>query len=238
MWARGLKLGHLQGAVVGKLSCPMWARGLKHVFEARQLVNDEVAPHVGAWIETESRPPEAIRHTSRPMWARGLKHGYKELYFNIFMVAPHVGAWIETLPRRCRCTFSASRPMWARGLKLRCRRHHHRCGSRAPVGATTTLDYFATSMQNVCCHISPIYLAYYSHTDPIVMPYYCHTLAILESMAALWHQYGNSMASTCQILAKYLPDTWLGRRNVMGFVYLCGQERRRLRLRRTNRYLT
>jgi len=84
----------------------------------------------------------------------------------------------------------------------------------------------------------PNSFAYTRHTAPILMPYSCHTLAILESMAALWHQYGISMASTCQILAKYLPDAWLGRRNVMRFVYLCGQERRRLRLRRTNRYLT
>ena len=63
--------------------------------------------------------------------------------------------------------------------------------------------------------VNAIYLPYISHTNPIVLPYSCHTLAILESMAALWHQYGISMASTCQILARYLPDAWLGRRNVI-----------------------
>ena len=32
----------------------MWERGLKHVVLTRQEVAFEVAPHVGAWIETLS----------------------------------------------------------------------------------------------------------------------------------------------------------------------------------------
>jgi len=56
-----------------------------------------VAPHAGAWIETE-----------KPLWAR------REHF-----VAPHAGAWIETLPLRDIVGAAvASRPMRARGLKL------------------------------------------------------------------------------------------------------------------------
>jgi len=55
-----------------------------------------VAPHTGAWIETEcsalpSRPPR---------------------------VAPHTGAWIETCAIFGLSQLQASRPIRARGLKL------------------------------------------------------------------------------------------------------------------------
>ena len=57
-----------------------------------------VAPHVGAWIETLSDPNccEALR--SRPTWARGLKLHHVVHLEHDRIVAPHVGAWIETLP--------------------------------------------------------------------------------------------------------------------------------------------
>ena len=52
----------------------MWVRGLKPR-ETIQNVPREVAPYVGAWIET------------------------LVLYYHVshLMVAPYVGAWIETL---------------------------------------------------------------------------------------------------------------------------------------------
>ena len=52
----------------------MWVRGLKRSGTMVLLIPLEVAPHVGAWIET-------------PIFLRD----YKRL-----QVAPHVGAWIET----------------------------------------------------------------------------------------------------------------------------------------------
>ena len=52
----------------------MWVRGLKLVLLLRLLVVKNVAPHVGAWIETAY------------IWEGG----------NPPVVAPHVGAWIET----------------------------------------------------------------------------------------------------------------------------------------------
>ena len=52
----------------------MWVRGLKLVIRNKVELISEVAPHVGAWIET--RKSASNRATS--------------------LVAPHVGAWIET----------------------------------------------------------------------------------------------------------------------------------------------
>ncbi len=52
MWVRGLKhrprARHLSTAT----SHPMWVRGLKHADEHGQAGYTNVAPYVGAWIET------------------------------------------------------------------------------------------------------------------------------------------------------------------------------------------
>ena len=52
----------------------MWVRGLKLIHTLYNFVVAIVAPHVGAWIETQV-----------PWW---VPYGWR--------VAPHVGAWIET----------------------------------------------------------------------------------------------------------------------------------------------
>ena len=51
----------------------MWARGLKH--QQKRIVHQHigVAPHVGAWIETQKKTNQFNQSQSRPMWARGLK---------------------------------------------------------------------------------------------------------------------------------------------------------------------
>ena len=56
------------------MSHPVWVRGLKLEPITNPSVSDDVAPRVGAWIET---------------WN-------KVLMFNEANVAPRVGAWIET----------------------------------------------------------------------------------------------------------------------------------------------
>ena len=56
------------------LSHPTWVRGLKQDFASLTQAKLNVAPHVGAWIETIANLLSA----------------------NIEDVAPHVGAWIET----------------------------------------------------------------------------------------------------------------------------------------------
>ena len=73
----------------------MWVRGLKPAEIDLYLYITDVAPHVGAWIET---------------FVHDLRAAVKE-------VAPHVGAWIETLIKRKQIRFLLSHPMWVRGLK-------------------------------------------------------------------------------------------------------------------------
>ena len=58
-------------------SHPTWVRGLKQMQQALNQQQNEVAPYVGAWIET-------------PVLVEGSA---------VSEVAPYVGAWIETKQR-------------------------------------------------------------------------------------------------------------------------------------------
>ena len=57
------------------MSHPMWVRGLKLVLICRLMTSFQVAPHVGAWIETRIAANKASAAASHPMWVRGLKLG-------------------------------------------------------------------------------------------------------------------------------------------------------------------
>ena len=59
-------------------------------------MNRQVAPYVGAWIETS----------------------YPQKKYKSILVAPYVGAWIETKNTIFDLEFSKSHPTWVRGLKL------------------------------------------------------------------------------------------------------------------------
>ena len=63
---------------------------------AYQKVYNDVAPRVGAWIETAERVPNVRLDTSHPVWVRGLKLIILYMCFFSVLVAPRVGAWIET----------------------------------------------------------------------------------------------------------------------------------------------
>ena len=52
MWVRGLKLVVVRHCLKQLLSHPMWVRGLKLCAESGQQGKGDVAPYVGAWIET------------------------------------------------------------------------------------------------------------------------------------------------------------------------------------------
>ena len=74
----------------------MWVRGLKQKPCALSPEHLSVAPRVGAWIETVSRPLlELALHVAPRVgaWIETLK---KLLTPNLPIVAPRVGAWIET----------------------------------------------------------------------------------------------------------------------------------------------
>jgi len=78
------------------MSRPAWARGLKPDREKDRHPLDQVAPRVGAWIETMHGTGHVkYLQTSRPAWARGLKL----IIASNGLQAP------------------GSRPAWARGLK-------------------------------------------------------------------------------------------------------------------------
>ena len=55
------------------MSHPMWVRGLKHYNRSSSSGQYQVAPHVGAWIETLKSISYALYNSSHPMWVRGLK---------------------------------------------------------------------------------------------------------------------------------------------------------------------
>ena len=69
---------------------------MKPGYDVRSCKGRDVAPCVGAWIET----------------------GDMEAYCDITPVAPCVGAWIETLSITANnATYTKSLPAWERGLK-------------------------------------------------------------------------------------------------------------------------
>ena len=64
----------------------------------KQYVLNNVAPHVGAWIEIRChRHKYLIALPSHPMWVRGLKFFVLVAVATVVDVAPHVGAWIEMM---------------------------------------------------------------------------------------------------------------------------------------------
>ena len=57
-----------------ELSHPTWVRGLKLIPLKVQVIQLQVAPYVGAWIETGKDINDIEKFkTSHPTWVRGLK---------------------------------------------------------------------------------------------------------------------------------------------------------------------
>ena len=75
VWVRGLKQPEAPfNTVMDSMSHPVWVRGLKQQHAARYDGLHNVAPRVGAWIETIMRLLEEVNTTkSHPVWVRGLK---------------------------------------------------------------------------------------------------------------------------------------------------------------------
>ena len=92
---RGLKHDKLTDCESKLESHPTWVRGLK--LKIMQLLPFllQVAPYVGAWIETRGA---------------GLCEAPR-------CVAPYVGAWIETGLQALSTSLPKSHPTWVRGLK-------------------------------------------------------------------------------------------------------------------------
>ena len=96
----------------------MWVRGLKHQYLRSERFLVEVAPHVGAWIETVGSISLQAVLSSHPMWVRGLKQLQK-----VYRVATREShpMWVRGLklmPFEGYERDVRSHPMWVRGLKL------------------------------------------------------------------------------------------------------------------------
>ena len=88
----------------------MWVRGLKPGSADDIRLSDDVAPRVGAWIETNRDTVHWHNHWSHPVWVRGLKQTSESRSVKRSGVAPRVGAWIETFSRSTDITFNAVAP--------------------------------------------------------------------------------------------------------------------------------
>ena len=77
-----------------------------------------VAPHAGAWIETRYWPQLDRSPVSPPTRGRGLKHPQLRNFIPPSDVAPHAGAWIETIFHWMSICAIRSPPTRGRGLKL------------------------------------------------------------------------------------------------------------------------
>jgi len=104
-------------------------RGLKPVFFRPCAAGPAVAPHMGAWIETDYSTDTTSRQR----------------------VAPHMGAWIET--RRFRKYIPdviKSHPTWVRGLKLSLKPFYQICEVSHPTwvrGLKHERDNFRLAMR-------------------------------------------------------------------------------------------
>ena len=95
----------------------MWVRGLKQHGFNLAAANRQVAPYVGAWIETFFFSTTASFCESHPMWVRGLKHCH--LYRPKRPCVSHP-MWVRGLKQTLKSSthrVSTSHPMWVRGLK-------------------------------------------------------------------------------------------------------------------------
>ena len=95
-WVRGLKLVASSIIMEWMVSHPTWVRGLKLRFWVVIQNPKQVAPYVGAWIETCLRQRAGLSSS----------------------VAPYVGAWIETIKVGMARRLLMSHPTWVRELKL------------------------------------------------------------------------------------------------------------------------
>ncbi len=83
-----MKPRYVRNHAISEASPPTRGRGLKPVGSVGSVRSDMVAPHAGAWIETQER----------------LSRHYQT------SVAPHAGAWIETATLLGRRVIFVGRP--------------------------------------------------------------------------------------------------------------------------------
>ena len=95
----------------------MRARGLKLIANNYYGGAQHVAPHAGAWIETQGDCASLDKIVVAPHAGAWIETLISFWSLRLATVAPHAGAWIETIANLPDAEELASRPMRARGLK-------------------------------------------------------------------------------------------------------------------------
>ena len=136
MWERGLKHADTHNLLINLKSLPMWERGLKQPLRNYIGVPITVAPHVGAWIETNNYCTFAPKNKVAPHVGAWIETSLNLSMSSCMSVAPHVGAWIETSASGFTSTsLLTSLPMWERGLKHNPLACESRRDCRSPCGS-------------------------------------------------------------------------------------------------------
>ena len=118
VWVRGLKLFRLPMQASYNVA-PRVGAWIETTSCSKACALFAVAPRVGAWIETQKEFCGACKPLSHPVWVRGLKLDHREPCVKCYRVAPCVGAWIETSMITMQGTTQNVAPCVVRGLKLR-----------------------------------------------------------------------------------------------------------------------
>ena len=84
----------------------------------RTRESTQVAPYVGAWIETLLGYINKNTHTVAPYVGAWIETRTSLRASAHTTVAPYVGAWIETINLTREKQLVVSHPTWVRGLKL------------------------------------------------------------------------------------------------------------------------
>ena len=96
IWVRGLKRSTKAIDALSIMSHPIWVRGLKLWLQRRYIYIPDVAPHMGAWIETLATYCHTRLQIVAPHMGAWIETSPLLAWMVIRLVAPHMGAWIET----------------------------------------------------------------------------------------------------------------------------------------------
>ena len=118
-WERGLKRLTAICAYLQIKSLPSWERGLKPLGAEQKDADGNVAPFVGAWIETvQKRRPAFAGRLSLPSWERGLKQCGILISTEKRWSLPSWERGLKPALMSSIIVADGSLPSWERGLKL------------------------------------------------------------------------------------------------------------------------
>ena len=102
---KGLHICAVLLEIASVRSRPTRARGLKQKNGGNDWYASHVAPHAGAWIETNGYRSAQTPSEVAPHAGAWIETRFSSIHARVMSVAPHAGAWIET-------TKVAAIPIW------------------------------------------------------------------------------------------------------------------------------